>query len=183
MNIFTSLTAGDSFDWYEGPPQHPVRMTSVDWQLAYVLRGPSALTLQGTPEGTGWRMRLTPAASADLVPGRYVAVAQASSAASRITIGLKNVTVLPDMSVGTDAIDARSIAEKALADCEAALATFTKSGGKVSSYTIGTRTTTFYSLTELMALRDFWQRKLNREVAKAAAKTGRRNPRAILVRF
>jgi hypothetical protein len=183
MNIFLTLTAGDSSDWFDLPHKHHQRaapLTSADWTLTYQLRGPSQLTLTGAPEGDGWRTRIEPGQSAGLAPGEYAMVAQLTRPDDRLTIGRGRVTILADPAAITDAIDARSVAEKALTDCEAALASFKSSNGKVKSYTIGTRTTEFHSLAELMALRDFWQRKVNNERAKA---TGRRNPRALLVRF
>jgi hypothetical protein len=38
-------------------------------------------------------------------------------------------------------------------------------------------------LTELMALRSFWQRRVNKERAMSAKSNGRTNPRALLVSF
>jgi len=183
MNIFYVLTAGDSSDWYDAPHKHVQRNTSLTsggWQLHYQLRGPSQLTLTAAPEGDGWRTRITASQSAALEPGEYVVVAQLAKDDERLTIGRGKLTILRDPASITEAVDARSVAERALADCEAALASFKSSGGKIKSYTIGSRTTEFHSLTELMALRDMWQRKVNNERAR---KSGRRNPRAVLVRF
>lgn len=187
MNIFISLTAGDSADWYDGPQKHHQReapMTSADWLLTYQLRGPNQLSLIGEPEGDGWRTKISPADSGGLAPGPYGCVAQLSRGADeRLTVGRGTVTILADPSAVDGVFDPRSVAVKALADCEAALASFKSSGGKIKSYTIGSRTTEFHSLTELLALQAFWQRKVKREKSDAARANGRRNPRALLVSF
>jgi len=186
MNIFNSLTAGDSSTWYDGPPVHRAcddPFISADWTLTYQLRGPSQLTLVAMPEGEGWRTSLSTSDSATLAAGLYTCVAQLSRDDERRTIGRTAVTILADPAAVDAPIDARSVAVKALADCEAALASFKSSGGKVKSYTIGSRTTEFHSLTELMQLQEFWQRRVNREKADAARANGRSNPRTLLVSF
>lgn len=186
MNIFLSLTAGDSIKWNDGPQRHPqysAPLKSADWSLYYQLRGPSSLSIQAFAEADGWRTELPTSASANLEPGPYLWVAQLSRTDERLTIGKGSLTILPDLAAVTAALDARTFAEKALADCEAALASFKSSNGKVKSYTIGSRTTEFHSLTELMALRSFWQRRVNKERATSAKSNGRTNPRALLVSF
>jgi len=186
MNIFKVLTAGDSATWYDGFHEYRQRAGLVDctgFELTYQLRGPSQLPLVGVAKGDGWQTSITPEQSAALAPGEYIVVAQLTAPGVRLTLGRDKLRILADPSAMTDAVDARSMAEKALADCKAALAVFTSSGGKVKSYTIGTRTTEFYALADLMTLRDMWQREVTRERAQRAAANGRRNPRGLVARF
>jgi len=183
MKIFSVLTAGDSANWLEPPLKHHDRidtLASGDWALTYELRGPSSLTLTGVPEGDGWRIKVAPVDSAALEPGAYTAVMQLTRPDERVTAGRATVTVLPDPLKITAPIDARSMAEKALADCEAALASFNGSNGKIKSYTIGGRSTEFQSLADIMLLRNFWSKKVRIERAKAS---GRKNPSALIARF
>lgn len=175
MRNLTKLNAGDSASWHD----HPVTLAGVyysssEWALKYELRGPSQLTVLAVPAGDGWNAVITTVQSAPLSPGPYSWAAHLTRGDERVTARTGGLVVVADIAAITDAIDSRTVAEKALADCETALATFKGSGGKVKSYAIGTRQTEFHSLTELMQLRDFWWRRVNRE---------RRVNRKLLVRF
>lgn len=185
MNLDT-LIAGDSASWHDDPWTAPLcgpRHTSADWTLTYQLRGPSQLTLTAAADGDGWLTSVTTAQSGALMPGAYAWAAQLTRPDERVTIRVGKLTVVADLAAVADTFDPRSQAERALADCELALASFKSSGGKVKSYTIGTRQTEFHSLTELMALRSFWQTRVHRERAAAAIANGGVNPRKLLVRF
>ncbi len=175
MKNLTKLNAGDSATWHDDPVTLcGVRHTSGEWALRYELRGQSQLTVNASPDGEGWESTITTTASAPLIAGPYAWAAFLSKGDQRVTVRTGAVIVVADLATIAGAIDSRSLAEKALAECEAALATFKGSGGKVKSYTIGTRQTEFHSLTELMQLRDFWWRRVMRE---------RHINRKLLVRF
>lgn len=175
MRNLTKLNAGDSATWHDDPVTLAgVYYTSADWTLKYELRGPSQLTVNATADGDGWRATITTADSELLTAGAYSWAAQLTRGDERITVRTGGLVVIADIAAIIAAVDSRSVAAKALADCEAALATFTSSGGKVKSYTIGTRQTEFHSLMELMQLRSFWQRRVNKE---------QRINRKLLVRF
>lgn len=186
MNIITTLSAGDSANWHDDPwvdKPNGLQLTSADWALTHQLRGPSQLSLTAVADGSGWRTSIGTAASALLLPGLYSWAAYLSRTSERVTIGKGSLTIVADLSTIVTALDARTLAERALMDCEAALASFKSSNGKVKSYTIGSRQTEFHSLTELMSLRDFWQKRVNNERSKTATANGRTNPRRLLVRF
>lgn len=175
MRTLTKLNAGDSAAWHDDPVTlGGVRYTSADWALKYELRGPSQLTVMAVPDGNGWRASIATADSAPLTAGPYSWAAYLSRGDERVTVRSGGLVVVADIAAITGSIDSRTVAQKALADCEAALATFKSSGGKVKSYTIGTRQTEFHSLTELMQLRAFWQQRVNKE---------QRVNRKLLVRF
>lgn len=186
MNIQKRITAGDSASWFDEPwldQQKSMRLTSADWTLVYLFRGPSLLSLQAVPEGDGWRTNLSMVDSAQLLPGTYIWSAYLTKQGERKSIEGGTLYITPDLQAATLASDGRSLARRALDDCEAALAKFQSSGGKVKAYSIGTRQTEFHSLSELMALRDMWQRKVNAEMTRDAIKNGRGNPRSLRVRF
>lgn len=185
MNIFQTLTAGDSASWHDDPwiDAARARLTSADWTLSYHLRGPSQVSLTAVADSDGWRTSISTAASALLQPGTYAWAAYLSRAEERVTIGTGSLNLVADLAAVDGPLDARSLAEKALADCEAALGSFKSSNGKVKSYSIGNRQTEFHSLLDLMQLRDFWQKRVNKERAAAAVANGHGNPRRLLVRF
>lgn len=175
MRLLTKLNAGDSASWHDDPVTLAgVSYTSAEWALKYELRGASQLTVNAVADGEGWRSSITTAASAPLAAGPYAWASYLTKGEERVTVRSGGLVVVADITTITGAIDSRSVAVKALADCETALATFKSSGGKVKSYTIGTRQTEFHSLAELMQLRSFWQRRVNKE---------QRVNRQLLVRF
>lgn len=186
MKIPKTITAGDSVSWLDTPWLDTTKsswVTSALWDLVYELRGQTQLTPLTTAQGDGWASSITSAASASLQPGTYVWAAYLKNAAGdRRNIGGGTLTVIVNLAAVTAPIDGRSQARRALDDCEAALAKFT-SGGKIKSYAIGGRQTEFHSLSDLMAVRDFWQRRVNKEEEWQAIRDGRSNPRKLLVRF
>lgn len=175
MNIFSKLYAGDSASWHDDPRTiGGVRYSSADWILTYELRGPTVLTLLAVADSDGWLTSITPEQSAGLPAGSYLWGAFLSQPGERKTAATGAIVVQADLTAVVAPIDARTVAEKALADCEAALASFKSSGGKVKSYTIGSRQTEFHSLQDLMAVRRFWARRVQAE---------RGESRRLLVRF
>lgn len=186
MNIFKRLTTGDSASWNDAPwidSQAREALTSNDWTLTYQIRGPAQLTLTAQADGTGWITTITTAQSATLTAGTYIWAAYLSNATDRKSIGGGTLLIKADLSQITAPIDARTMARKALDDCEAALASFNSSGGKIKRYAIAGRETEFHTLADLMMVRNFWQRKVNNEVTRSTVRNGRGNPRELLVRF
>lgn len=186
MKIFKTLPAGDSASWLDSPwldSAQSMRLTSADWALTYQLRGASQLMLTAIAEGDGWRTTLATTASATLLPGTYVWSAYLSKTDQRKTIGGGTLSITQDLAAVVTSLDGRTQARRALDECEAALASFKSSGGKVKSYAIGGRQTEYHSLQDLMMVRDFWQRKVNGEVSRASIKNGGPNLRFSRVRF
>ena len=187
MKIPKTISVGDSVNWLDMPlidSKTSTWITSALWQLVYELRGPTQATAITAMQGDGWASSLPPSVTATLQAGTYMWAAYLVDAAGeRRNIGGGTLMVMANLSLVTSAIDGRTLARKALDDCETALATFNKSGGKIKSYAIGGRQTEFQSLQDLMALQYFWQRKVNNEVARESIRNGRGNPRNLRVRF
>lgn len=164
MNIPESIVAGDSASWYDGPCS-PLRQRfdSTTYALSYELRGPAVLTLAGTVQDDGWAFALAPAISASLPPGRYLWAAIATAPGQRVTLAQGMLIVKPDPAALAAGHDPRSQAQRALDDAEAALATFSKSGGRVKGYSIGTRSMQFDSASEILAIIDYWRRQVEQE--------------------
>jgi hypothetical protein len=186
MNIFDTLAAGDSAAWPDDQIELPDGrlVGSSAWSLKYYLRGPSTLDLTAAASGTGWATTLTTVQSAGLAAGLYAWTAiVAGGASERITVGTGQLTITPDVTAQSAGVDPRSTAQRALAQCESAMATFNSTGGKVRKYTIGGREMEFQTIGDLMRLHAFWAARVMSEGASAAIAQGLGNPRNLFVRF
>lgn len=186
MNIFTSITSGDSASWVDDPVLLADGRTvgAVDgWTLTYALRGPSQLDITATTSATQWFSALTATASEGLTAGLYNWVAVIAKGSERFTVGGGQITVTADLTKVTAAFDGRSQAQKALADCETALATFNNTGGRVKKYEIAGRSMEFHTIGELLNLHSFWKAKVLAEGTSQAVANGLGNPRNLHVRF
>ena len=171
------LVVCDSRDWSGSTPG------AGDWSVAVVLSGPTQSVIPGSIEGGLWVARLLPAASAVLQPGRYDVAVQLSSGSVRSTRSLGRIQLLPDPTSQAAGTDVRSLAERALDECRAALAQFRSSGGRVASYTIAGRSMAFSGIGELIDLERYWRARVDAEREEAAARSGAASPRNLYVRF
>lgn len=158
------------------------------WSLKLSLRGASMLDLTASTaqvDAAGnWLLAATSAQTAALTAGAYGWVYTASNAAGvRATLSSGTLSVEPDLTLAAAGYDARTTAQKALSDAEAALASFKASGGRVRSYTIGGRSMTFETAAELVALANYWRVRVAAEKHAAAAAQGLGDPSKLLVRF
>lgn len=186
MNIFPTLPAGDSATWSDDPVLLPDGRTAdaSSWTLTYFLRGVAKLDLAATAVGTKWSTTLTAAASGALGAGLYGWTAIiTNTAGERITVGNGQLKITPDLTAAAAGFDSRSTAQKALADCEAAMATFNATGGKVKRYDIAGRTLEFQSIADLMTLHSFWKAKVMSEQSAQSVANGLGNPRNLYTRF
>lgn len=188
MNIFSSLPAGDTPSWLDDPITLPDgrRADATAWTLKHYLRGPSALVLTATASGAQWLTALTAAASGNLQAGLYqwsAVLTGGIAGAERITVATGQLTITPDVTAQAAGFDPRSRAQIALDACEAAMATFNATGGKVKKYQIAGREMEFQSIAELLQLHSFWKAKVLAEQAANSIAQGLGNPRALFVRF
>jgi hypothetical protein len=188
MNIFATLTQGDSAKWDDDPFTLSDGRTASyagGWTLTWHLRGPSQLDLvAGAPTGntTGWHTTLTAAGSAALAAGVYAWVATLTSGTERLTAGQGQLTIAQDITALSTTFDPRSPAQIALANCEAAMATFNATGGKVKKYEIAGRTMEFQTIGDLMQLHSYWAIKVRNEKAANDIAQGLGNPRNLYIR-
>jgi hypothetical protein len=185
MNIFSTLQQGDSASWDDSPftDAQGVRYDSSAYDLVYELRGPAKLTLNATANGSGWTTTLSTAQSSGLLPGIYAFAAYVKAQAVRVTAAQGTLTITPDLSLATVGYDSRSVAEKALADAEAALANLTASGKKMKQYSIGSRAATYYTAAELISAIQYWRIRVRNERHARAIANGMGNPSNLLTRF
>lgn len=122
---------------------------------------------------------LDPKASAKLTVGKAFLLLRLVSEADQYqkSAVVKELQVVP--AVDDEGFDHRTEAQKCLAQAEAALVDYTKGGGRVKSYIIGTRSTTFNNLQELTDLVEYWRKRVYLE---ACAQQGI-DPRRMLVEF
>lgn len=69
------------------------------------------------------------------------------------------------VSLAEQSFDGLSLARRCYEQAKRALATFTATGGRVKSYTIGSRSTTYNSAQELMDLVNYWASQVAAEEA------------------
>ena len=188
MNIPATLVQGDTASWTDDAIvlADGRTATSAAWTLRYALRGPTGLDIDAVAEGTGWRASIGLSASAALAPGLYTWAAFVTRGTfERETVARGQLTVQPDLAqLDTGSTyDGRSQAQRALADCEAALAKFNASGGKVKRYDIAGRSMEFATIGELLQLQTFWRSKVYAEQGAAQTAAGAGNPRNLFTRF
>lgn len=185
MNIPNTLTAGDSAQWDDEPfVFNGIRYDSAAYTLTYELRGPKTLTIAAVAQGQGWRSSILPADADGLLAGTYWWAAILTAPDVRRTVGSGQLTVLANLAgITADGYDGRTIAQKALADAEAALADLTSSGQKTKKYAIGTRNAEFFTAAELIAAISYWRIRVTNERTAEDIANGKGNPRNLYVRF
>ena len=185
MNIPSTLRVGDTTSWRDEPLLvDGVRVDSSMYTLKHILVGPSApLTLTAVEDGGGWKTQLTVVQADALVAGEYSWQAVIETAGERLTVGNGQLSVLPNLANAAQGFDGRTVAEKALADAEAALANYRANGGKIKSYTIGMRAMTFADSSQILQEINYWKTRVSHEKAQQRVKNGLGNPRNLQVRF
>jgi len=178
MSCPSSLIAGDTWSWGVVDTD---RSPADGWSLEFRLSGSTSisLTVATNAAGDGWDVTYAATSSASVAAGRYEWFARCTKGATVQTIARGTVTVAPNITATN--IDGRSWAEQTLAVVEAALA------GRMTSamqeYEIAGRKAKFYSLVELLPLRDQLRSEVKSEEACARAAAGLPSRSRIMVRF
>lgn len=186
MNIFSTLPAGDSTSWLDDTIVLPDgRLAdSAGWTLKYYLRGPGSLDVTSTANGSGWKSTVSSTASAALGAGTYAWTAiMTNTEAERVTVGSGQLQITPDLTATSAGFDPLSKAQRALSDCEAAMATFNSTGGKVKKYTIAGRDMEFQTIADLRSLQTFWKTRVLNETRASSIAQGLGDTRNLMVRF
>lgn len=167
---------GDSAVWNDQPFVDPSGKAydSSGYTLTYVIAGPIAtpLSLVALPSGSGWQTTLTTTQSSTLNLGNYAWQVQASATGVRLTLDEGELLVEADLALVGANYDGRTPAEIALSQAKVAFSTFSQSGGRVRSYTIGHRSMTFDNLQEVQAQVTFWKKEV--EIERTIANPKRR---------
>jgi hypothetical protein len=141
-------------------------------------------TIVGVAEGTGWRVTIPAATSADFNAGLWTWQAIATYTTLQYTAGRGQFTVKNSAKyTGTPgAFDDRSRAEVDLSYVEAAIRTLAQ-GGMVQEYSIGGRSLRRYKMAELLQLRDELKNEIAMERKAEKIRQGLGNPGLAKVRF
>lgn len=180
MTFPNPILAGDTLDFSVAVSDYPA---SAGWTLTYSLRGASSIDLVASADGDAYRVQATAATTATWIPDKYSYAAVVAKDADRYTVGSGSLTIAADLTQAQAGYDSRSIAEKALADAEAALASYNASRGMVKKYTIGQRSMEFSTSSEILEIINYWRLRVANEGAAASIANGLGNPRRLRVRF
>lgn len=183
MRIPARFTQGDSISWTDNKTQSNLGeeiSSDTGWEVSYAIRGSSSpLDLVGTPNAEGgWSFSITAAQSAALKDGLQFWQASAVKDGVRHTLGNGRIEVEKNLSLVAGAYDGRSQAQQDLDQVQKAIRSLV-SGGAIQQYSIGGRSFTKMTLSELRSL----ESKLKYELAKEKAASDGSNPFKLLVRF
>jgi len=189
VKIPAQIRAGDTVKWRDdaGVDNLGNEISSSSWTLTYYLRTNTAsegATVVGTAYGTGWELTIAAATSAGFDAGQWYWQAIATSGSDKVTLGAGQLQVLAALSYsGTPgAVDGRTQLEQDLAAVQSAIRTLI-SGGAVQQYSIGNRSLSRYSLSDLMALESKLKAEVKREQMAQLMANGLGNPHNLFVRF
>lgn len=150
--------------------------TAPDWVVTMLLRGPAAIDLTASAEGTQHRILVTAAVTASWAPGAYWYVLRATNGAEVVEVETGQITVTPDLAAITENYDGRTQAQIALEAIEAVLAR--RATLDQERYRINNRELYRTSIADLMTLRNFYRREVRNEQGTACG----RNPFGTTVR-
>ena len=174
----TKLITGLDYRWVASNPTYK----SGDYGLTVAIAGPVGIPVQSLPQDDGtWLCEIAGTDVTDV--GTYYWNARVTDVDNdwRL-IGSGTLVVIPNFEDVDTPYDGRSQAQKILDNVRAAIAALTQ-GKPVQSYSIEGRSASYYSLSELVALEDRYQRIVNNELAAEAIAQGNPSGRWIRTRF
>jgi hypothetical protein len=198
MTVSQRLIAGDTLSFTTPAPTGEggvVYRPGDGWALAYrlVLRNTAtAISLTATAEDDDtFRIAVAAATTASWTPGLYDAAAWVTLGADTYTVepAFSEAEILPNPRTAVS-FDGRTVAAKALADAEAALAALMSadhSASGVIEVAVGDRRTRYGSVEEaragLVRAINFWQARVAAETARNRLAQGLGAGSALQVRF
>ena len=160
-NFPDEITAGLTFS-------HLVTLTAYpapDWSLAVYLRGPQAINLTATAEGSQHRFLVGADVTATWQAGAYWYTMRATRGSDVVEVETGELQVLPDLAAVTGAYDGRSQNEIALAAIDAVLAK--RATLDQERYRINNRELYRTPIADLLKLRSYYAEQVKREKAAA----------------
>lgn len=181
------IVAGDTLDYSTAVPDFPA---TDGWTLVYQfvpkfstpVQAPITVTAT-TYETTDYRVQEGPTTTADWEAGDYSWFSYVTKSGARQTVGSGLLEIKADPAALAQGHDARSGAERALDDANAALANFSATGGRVKSYSIAGRSMEFDAAADILQLISYWKGEVLRERAAKAKRDGLADPRRYYVRM
>jgi hypothetical protein len=170
-----TITAGLTFKAVLALSDYPAN----EWTLTAHLRGPVALNLTATADGTDHLFAVDATTTGGYSPGRYQLTLRASKDADVHEVQNSAVDILPDLAAVTDEYDGRTENEKALEAINAVIAK--RATVDQERYRINNRELYRTPIEQLLKLRSFYMTQVRRE--KNKTKGGSTFGRRINVRF
>jgi hypothetical protein len=145
--------------------------SSADYTLTYVLAGPSTapVELVGVPSNSGtagWTTSISAEQSALCLPGHYWWQGILTASGVRIVAGEGQLKVEVDLGSLSGVYDGRTVWQKILQQCEAAMLSFVQSNGLIKSYMIGGRRMEFQDASQITELMDLARVRVAAEISK-----------------
>lgn len=173
-----NISKGDSQVWEIPYRKYPF-LKNPDVTLTVYLKqaGRKTISLPVNKKERFFSCELDTSVSRNLLIGQALVVGRAELGGFCKTFQIELLNVGP--SIDDLEFDPRSQAEICLEQAEKALAEFTSSNGRVRSYTIGARSMTFNSYSDLISLVKYWKNQVYLERCRANGI----DPRTHLVKF
>jgi hypothetical protein len=169
------VRAGDTWTWTYSDPSY------ADYTLTYYLRNATnKIDISATADGYDYTVEVDAVSTLLYKPGTYSWIRRISGADGTFTTGEGSIVVLPNLALAV-AQDARSYAKKALDNIEAYL--IDPNNIAAASYSIGGRSLSRWSRSELLVEREKWLGEVRSEEAAKRVRLGLGNPRRLFVRF
>jgi hypothetical protein len=185
--ILDQIIAGDTLDFVDQVPDYPA---TDGWTLKYLLAAQfvapvqASVTLTATTYlTTDYRVQAVPTVTELWAPGVYTWTRWVEKVGARQSLGEGRLEVRANPATLPQGYDGRSVAERALAEAEAALANFQATGGRIKSYSIAGRSMEFDAAGEFLTVISYWRREVMTERASKAKAEGRPDPRRIQIRL
>lgn len=198
MSAPDKLYAGDTLEFLTSVPDYP---PADGWELVYrfvprfTAPPQDPITLPATVDGDQYLVFAAPSLTTLWVPGAYGWARWVQKTGARQVLddlqSRGQLEVLPNPATVLQGADNRTQAQKALADCDAALANVAVRGASAGTaglpveYRIADRMMKYESVTEahagLLTVRNHWQTEVNRETRRAMKAAGLADPRKVLM--
>ncbi|MEO7066263.1 MAG: hypothetical protein ABI114_05115 [Rhodanobacter sp.] len=177
QGIPTEVTAGDTISWRRIGGDYPA---SAGWVLAYTLLSAAAVfNATATPDGDDFLIDVPAATSAAWAAGSYRVqeYVTSSDGTQRFTLATYALQVLPNAAAATAGMDTRTHAQIVLDSINAYLET---KAPVYASMEINGRKLGYYTLADLLKLRDRYAMMVLTEQRIASGKTGGNRILAVL---
>ncbi len=153
-----AITAGDTAIWRRELADYPA---SAGWELAYTLvSATKVFNVTAAADGDGYLVTVDASTTAAWDVGTYKVAEYISNGAERHTLGTISVLVQANLAAATAGADTSTHAQRVLASINGWLESKAPVYGAME---INGRKISYYPLTELLALRDRYQRDVARE--------------------
>jgi len=139
------------------------------WSLVVALRGPGAINLTSTAEGTQHRLTASAATTANWVAGLYSYSVRVTDGTEVFEIETGQITIAADLTNATEGHDGRTHAQRTLEAIEAVIER--RASLDQERYRINNRELYRTPIGDLMKLRDLYRAEVRQEQAAARGKS------------